>query len=527
MRYLLILSVFLLLAAGLTMKSRWFDRSLPQPSEATSPETSSNPIQIENIKPGSSNWVITKSARHHEIEGFASATSVEAGETIGFYINSQGNDYNINIYRMGWYQGLGAREVLLAANMAGQDQPPCEFYVATGLISCADWSPSFTLHVPSDWLSGVYFAKLTTVNSQYQSYIIFLVRNDTRQADIFFQTAVATYQAYNAWGGKSLYGGDNRKIEDESACESNCRAAKVSSDRPFDGDNGAGQFLNWEYPMVRWLEREGYDVAYGTDVDVHESSALLLSYKVLLIAGHDEYWSRPVRDHVQGARDHGVSLAIFGANTAYWQIRLEDSPVGRDHVIVCYRDTKLDREANPGIPDSLLTIRWRDKPLNEPENALLGIMYESIVQPPYPDMVLSVAHYPWFASADIVQGSHFQGLVGYEYDNVCPYQYEQAHQPCPPAPPGLTILSDSPLRNTYGRDSHSNTTIYRATSGAYVFAAGTIQWSWGLDDFGHPSSTPVDPRVQQLTLCVLNRMIGQGCTSTYSTSITGWYTGRP
>src|SRR5205807_633196 len=144
----------------------------------------------------------------------------------------------------------------------------------SGLVEC-NWTSSYHLTIPTDWVSGVYLAKLSLSSPAAESYIVFVVRDDSRNSDVLVQASFATYQAYNEWGGSSLYtrSGDAKT------------GYKVSFNRPFWRNFGAGDFVSLngnpgcEILLVRWLERQGYDVTYATDIDTHENPSLLLSHK--------------------------------------------------------------------------------------------------------------------------------------------------------------------------------------------------------------------------------------------------------
>src|SRR5581483_2034066 len=183
------------------------------------------------------------------------------------------------------------------------------------------------------WVSGMYIVKLTAKTGE-QSYIPFVVRSE-RASDFVFIHAANTDEAYNNWGGKSLY---------DSNSSGGRRANKVSFDRPFSYSDGAGYLLTWEYPMLRWLERNGYDVSYLSTSDVQNYPTLLRNHHGILIVGHDEYWSKAMRDNLEAAVNSGINLANFAANSIYWQIRYESATTNGapDRVIVCYKDDMLD-----------------------------------------------------------------------------------------------------------------------------------------------------------------------------------------
>src|SRR6266480_3724187 len=339
-----------------------------------------SPIVLENQQPGSGNWqmwlrgIPPADDAVKQIKGYASATSVNKGDSITFYVTvTPAQQYTMDVYRMGWYQGLGGRLLQSIGPLQGVAQPACPVDAVTGLIEC-DWTASYTLAVPPNWTSGVFVVQLTNAQG-YQNYITFVVRDDARRADLLFQQAVNTYQAYNIYPddratGKSLYD-FNSYGANTVAGPNHPRAVKVSWNRPYAG-RGAGQVFDWDYYFIRWLERSGYDIKYSTDVDTHEHSARLLESKAFLSVGHDGHWSKPMYDGVQQARDAGVHLGFFGANAVYWQVRLEPSPLSgiADRVVVAYKDRTIDPVQGPTT-----TGLWRDPPLNRPEQQLMGVQF--------------------------------------------------------------------------------------------------------------------------------------------------------
>src|ERR1043165_3703546 len=476
-----------------------------------------NPIQTENAKAGATDWKLTNPATSREIEGYASLTSVNRGGTISFYVNTAEANYTIDIYRMGWYGGLGARKLLGPINRGGTSQAIPTPDPTTGLVECR-WINPYTLTIPSsatdptDWASGFYLAKLTATTSGKQSYIVFVVRDDARPSDYLFQSSVTTFQAYNNWGGKSLYSWNSTN---------QVAAQKVSFNRPYALGNssksasgvGAGEFLTnlqpsgetfsgaWEYNMARFLEREGYDVTYCTDIDTHENSGLLLSHKAFLVVGHDEYWTWQMRANVENARDHGVGLGFFSANTCYWQIRLEASPANGapNRTQVGYKDSGFSQDPvlldSDSSNDYLATVNWRDALVSRPEDALLGVMYEH--DPVDVDLVVENAANWVFTNTGLSNGDHLRGLVGYEVDRMFGN-----------APANTVRLAHSPYQNT--TTFYSDMTVYTAPSGANVFATGSIQWSWGLDDYNAFTirTSRLSQPAQQMTRNVLARLAG-------------------
>ena len=191
--------------------------------------------------------------------------------------------------------------------------------------------------------------------------------------------------------------------------------------------------------MIRWMEAQGYDVTYSTNVDTHTNVNPLTNHRTWLSVGHDEYWSRGMRENVQNAINQGVNAAFFSANTAYWQIRFEPNGAGvPNRVQVGYKDNSQSTAA-PGpdpqwhVNDSIVTTRWRDPLVNQPENGLLGVMYEDQVQQSYPYVVQNASNWI-YAGTGFTNGTSIPGIVGYEYDKVWNNGF---------SPPGLTVLSQS------------------------------------------------------------------------------------
>ena len=450
-----------------------------------------NPIQLENAKAGTTAWILSNYAANHQIEGYANLTSVNRGGQIQFFVNTIDNNFTIQIFRMGWYGGAGSRKITDPVQVPGTAQPPCSNDKVTGLIEC-NWINPYTLQIPNntsdptDWCSGVYVAKLAGAGG-FQSYIVFVVRDDKRSSDLLFQSSVNTYQAYNNWGGRSLY-----------AYNSDFQARKVSFNRPYVDSQGAGQFFGKsEYAAVRFLEREGYDVTYATDVDVHENANLVSTHKADLIWGHGEYWSWEIRANVLAALAKGISLGVFAANTCYWQVRYEPSTAGgvADRTMVGYKDAALTQDPDyTGGNTSLyhlVTTNWRAFPVSLPEDAFIGVMYGDVVTTG--DIVVTNASSWVFNNTGLTNGSHLTNLMGDEVDSLAP-----------DTPPGTVQLAHSPYQIS-GTTRFADMTVYTNSSGATVFAAGTIIWSWGIDNFG--GRTPI-PAAQQITRNVLAKFIG-------------------
>jgi hypothetical protein len=444
-----------------------------------------------------SEWDIT-GAGDATIQGFSTDISVNKGDTVSFKINTNATAYTIDVYRMGYYNGNGASKVATISPSAAlpQTQPSCLTIPATGLIDCGNWSISASWPVPSTAKSGIYFAKIRRTDTGGASHIIFVVRDDASTSAILFQTSDTTWQAYNQYAGNSLYVGAPAG-----------RAYKVSYNRPITTRSNAPEdfVFNAEYPMVRWLEANGYDVTYTTGVDSDRRGNLIGQHRLFLSVGHDEYWSAAQRANVEAARDSGTNIAFFSGNEVFWKTRWEDN----NRTLVCYKETHANAKIDP---TGVWTGTWRDPRFSppadggRPENRLTGTIFTVnagpttlAVQVPADDGKMRFWRNTGLQNqAPGATATLTSGTLGYEWD-------EDLNNGARPA--GLIRLSTtqssvSQLLLDYGSAyipgtaTHS-TTLYRALSGALVFGAGTVQWMWGLDANHDRGNAPADARMQQ------------------------------
>ena len=441
-----------------------------------------NTIQTENALGGTqpTDW-LQPAAPPTSIEGWASELSVLPGEQVHLHVSTgDGDSYTVELYRLGWYGGLGARLVTCLPSCGGDKLGQhFEPSIQNGLIR-ADWPVTDTLTIPGTAVSGYYYALLRVTSggddAGARGYVAFVVREaPSRRSQILVQVPVNTWQAYNPWGGKSLYPFNSTDM---------APATRVSFDRPL-AFTAQGPF-DWEYNMVRFLEREGYDVSYQTDVDTDVRPASLLDHRLVIVDGHDEYWTRQMRDAFASARNTGTNLAFLGSNAAYWQVRYED---GR-RTIVGYKDAAPDPEPNP----ALKTIRFRSLSPPRPECALMGVMFLRLREHqsgPVDYTATNAAQSDaWFAGTGFHAGDKVLDIVGNEWDSL----------PDPPPPATCVKPQLKVLFHFEGQPANADAVRYTATSGARVFAGGAQQLSWVLDTFNltrFGRTLPPDTRFQQ------------------------------
>jgi hypothetical protein len=485
--------------------------------------TTPNAIVLENMEEGTpeSEWMIGKADA--SIEGFAAQFTVNHGETVDFKIDTDSTDYRIEIYRLGYYGGAGARLMhTIDQDLSAPVTQPIPYKnEETKLVDAGNWSVTASWDIPEDAVSGVYFAKLTRFDgSGGENMIPFIVRDDEGKSDITFQTSDTTWQAYNWWGGYNLYGG----IEAGGRAG---RAKAVSYNRPIisrDGGFSAGPqnyVFGAEYAAIRFLEQNGYDVDYISGIDTAADAAQLLNGKVFLTVGHDEYWSSEQRANVEAARDAGINLSFWSGNDVYWETRWENSIDGSNtpyKTLVSYKE----RWDNANTDTAGTTSTWRDPVLGSarPENALTGNIFTvdsyrlDAIDIPY-DMS-QLRFWSNTEVAGLEPGEVYtltKNLLGYEWNS----DLDNGFRPAGLVPLSSTTVDVDSLLLDYGSAVGSGTashslTMYRAPSGALVFGAGTVYWSWGLDSHHDNEATPTDPNVQQAMINMFAEMGVQPAT---------------
>ena len=463
-----------------------------------------NRIVKENAQAGTTDWQLTYTKvdpatrfRCPWIEGYASKASVQAGERIDFMVSTRpAVPYQIDIYRMGYYDGAGARQMQRIGPLEGTIQPDPP--VGENRLRECHWDISHSLTIPEDWMSGVYLGKLTPLEGRFQSYIVFIV-TDTREADLLFQCSDNTWQAYNRWPD------DYALYDDGNSAWSLGADTHVSYDRPYGKycqildaplSQGSGEFLLWEFPLAYWLEKEGYDVTYCSNTDVHRNPYELHRCKGFLSVGHDEYWSLEQFNHVKAAIDDGVNAAFLSGNTCCFVSPMQASSTGQPHRI-------LNRAGRYGGLMEVEKAKMGPFPIEGPnENTLMGARTIS----PFNGSGDWICAQPdsWiFEGTGMKKGDAIPGLIGWEFHGD------------PADIPGLEVVAEGTAINAGEEIAHWTSTVYPGPKGNWVFNAATIWWAQGLSSppghmlpyshYGRPHGP--DERVQQITRNLMDRFI--------------------
>jgi hypothetical protein len=452
------------------------------PAASSAPALPTVSIADENKQPGNPDWPPPdKASVWAKVSGWADHVSAQRGDTVGLYVSTAAPTFHVVAVRLGWYSGARGRIVWQSAELPGTKQPAPRVDQKTGMRD-APWKKSTDITVGADWTPGMYVLKLVSADGG-QSMVPLTVRDDTSHSALLIGSGVTTWQAYNGWGGASLYTGGPKQ-------DPNLRAKVVSFDRPYDG-NGSGELFGREDSFIAMVEAMGLDVSYTTDVDVDAHPELLLNHRAYVAPTHDEYWSLSMRNGVESARDKGVNVLFMGANASFRRIRLEPSSVGDRRHEVNYR-VASDDPLN-GKDNAEVTTSWRDLPSPRPESSMIGDYYEC--NPVDAPMVIAEASSWIFNGTGWKNGDQLAHVVGNEYDRVTPEA---------PTPHDIEVVTHSPV-TCRGHHSYSDMSYYTAPSGAGVLATGTFGWEphLGPPCPQDPAATPVDCAMRTATANVL------------------------
>jgi hypothetical protein len=455
-------------------------RGTPRAAEPAASAAPGAATVAENARPGAPDWRVHKVGAEHEIEGYTDHVSVLPGESFRLYVSTTAKGYRVQSFRTGWYGGAQAREIWASRQLTGVVQAPARIETATRTVT-APWQVSATVSTQG-WPEGSYLLRLTA-DSGAQRYVPITVRSADTAGKIVVLNGTTTWQAYNLWGGYSLYDGIGGYGN---------RSRAVAFDRPYDRD-GAVKYMAYEQPAIVLAEKLGLPLAYETDNDLHADPALLRGARALAVLGHDEYWSTTMRDQTTKARDAGMNIAFLGANEVNRHIRFGSTKLGKDRLVICYKD--LDDPIGTKDPAEI-TIDWRLARRARPESDLTGVFYEC-----NPVEAAYVVYRPrnWLlAGTGTRRGQQFPGMVGPEYDRV---------NPIVTTPRPIEVLAHSPLRCGNGA-SFADSAYYTVPSGAGVFAAGTMRWVCAMrgSRCGHGVTDAAERFVDKVTETALRAM---------------------
>lgn len=418
-------------------------------------------IATENTRRGSSIWTEAPGVGT-TLAAYADRTSVACGDALRLRVDSSAPWITVWAWRMGGYAGRGARLVWRSGPVISTRRAaPVTTTTPNGLPGAieARWPVTVTVPITGDWVPGAYLLQIRGSDGG-RTFVPLVVRDRVGRARIGVVLSTNTWQVYNTWGGGSGYYGLDRT--------SATRSRVVSFDRPY-GVRGDGQLTKQELPFIRWAEQAGYDVTYLSDDDLESGSGRLNSVQALVVPGHAEYWTGPMRAHVESmVVARGGNLLFLSANNVYWRARREPSPFGAGRRIAVYKNLADDPVQDP----ALITGLWRESPISSPEQLLLGGQYAClgadapfVVPPSWP-----------FGASGVAPGTVIPHLGWTEVDRVWS-SYERR--------PDVLVLARSyaPCANPVaGQTAEWDIAAYRTPSGGAVVDVGTLGWTCHLRD---------------------------------------------
>ena len=520
----------------------WPSASIPAPTRAVAshrrrshhrlPATYASPAGIvsraivaENARPGTTAWKITGAPHTGFIEGFASRTAARAGEQVSLYVSTSAARFTVQAYRMGWYQGKGARLVWQSPAVHGRVQPACPVTPVTNMVSCDNWTRSLRVPITKTFVPGDYLLKLVGSGNQ-QSYVLLSVWSPSSTAAYLLIARSMTEEGWNTFGGYDFYQGEGSCPPGSPTYPPCNRARVVSFDRPYATGNGAADFLSNEYPLVRLMEQHGLDAEYVTDVTVSAHPSVLLHHRAIISLGHDETWTWSELHGVEQAMAAGENVAFMSAAAIVRHARLQSSPLGPNREVVDYRDSAEDPLNGKASPLEVTGNTWASPPTNLLTTTITGELYSGYVEPgeqPVPFVVYDGSSWI-FRGTGLHSGSSIPDVIASDIDHL---------DPSYPMPPDIQVLGHSPVplsvaytnQGAWNGHTYSDMTYYtNPKSKAGVFDSGTVNWIGALSVCAK-TVCPARP-LSQITLNLLH-LFGQGPAGRFQPSVPNWRTLQP
>ncbi|HET9657049.1 MAG TPA: N,N-dimethylformamidase beta subunit family domain-containing protein [Kineosporiaceae bacterium] len=438
-------------------------------ADPTTPAGWAAAVAAENALPGTRAWWPSVAGDRPGVEAFTDRVSVRPGDKVGLYVDADG-PVSLTALRIGWYAGAGSRQIWQGPAVAHKQpakatlsQPLADLGGMKGTRAIvAPWQLT-TLLDTAGWPEGRYLIRVERGGAV--RVVPLTVRSADAHGRVLLVAATMTWQAYNLWGGASLYEGGS----DESFGN---RSFAVSYDRPYADGYGAGHYFSHDLGLDQVAEQDAIPLAWTTDYDLAQNPKLLDGATAIVFGGHAEYWTGSERDSVTAAVAKGSNLAIFGANTAYWRVRLAGREVGlpgqpdrrnaEPRLVVGAKSSSLDPLA-AGDPAGAMA-RFRDKPAPRPEEALTGMRYDCF--PAEAALTVSDANWWGWAGTGLKNGDTLPKVVAPESDRV---------YPAPDLPHPMQVVAYTKF-SCRGNQTAQTSVYWVAPSGAGVFVAGTMNW---------------------------------------------------
>lgn len=467
----------------------------------------STSVIAENKKTGTSAWQITGAPSSGSISGFANTTYAAAGQNVTLYVSTTAPKFHVVAYRMGYYQGLGARQVFTSSTVPGVHQPTCSLTAGVNMVSCDNWSTSITILITSAFVQGDYLFKLIGTGNQ-QSYVLMTIWNPLSHATYLMVERSLVEQGWNTYGGYDFYLGSGPCTLGQTNSYPQCnRARVVSFDRPYSTGNGSATFLQHEYPLVRFMEQHGLDVAYVTDVTLNKYPTTALHHKAWLSLDHDETWTAPELTAAEQALAQGENIAFFGAAPLVRHARLEPSPFGTTRQEVDYRNPTEDPLLGKANIRTVTGNTWNTPPNNFDVVKIVGSLYSGYIftSAPILPMIIYQATAWIFKNTGLANGSSVPNVIHSDINHVTAGDQ----------PSNLQVFAHSPIplayaytnQGSWNGNTYADMTYYTIpSSGSAVFESGTVNWINALNPCAASSQDCLNVAVAQITANLLAAM---------------------
>jgi hypothetical protein len=539
------------------MSLRFVTRSLSLAALLVASNATAGVIADENAKTGiTGNWTAGDDGTARftgDVDIYPADWSISPGDPLRLKVRSK-STYDVRVMRLGYYGGASAREIKLVSGNAANAQPYPTPDAKSGLAE-AKWAVTVTINDTGSWTPGLYVARAETSTGK-QAVTIFAVRDDKLATKLPYLLVIgtATHQAYNAWPGpagtnkdspddaawvgKSLYGFNSSTAHPSESIGTLRQAVRVSFDRPFFVGGGTADISVYEYPLLRWAEKNGYDMAVATDVDLHLNPGLLSGRKLAIFSGHEEYVSWQMFDNAIAARKAGVNFLFLSGDTWSWQVRFEPGSAGGTSTLVGYKESWVkDPEQKTAyslklagkIEEAkshyrLVTRGWKNLE-NDPATgiderrpgmSLTGVQSSGIIRDaagvgmhgglyPWADLIVTASSHWIYAGTGLTNGSKIANVFGYEVDSTMASspEFDKWRQPGQIVLGAIKQVSDGTVKGSAA--------TFRDPSGAEVVAMSAIYTSWALDDWGWKTGgfagkpNPVDANYQKMIKNVFDR----------------------
>ncbi len=446
---------------------------------------------------------MSESSPETEVEAYTSSASVEQGGTVGFHVRVQAkNNCQMTIKKSTTGEQVFEQEFVVDKFVKNS------LDIDAAAHGC-DWPVAFALTVPQSWPSDIYLAELRV--NKGRSVVPLVVRAKTPGSSILLKVTDTTAQAYNNWGGQSLYNRDPM-----------AKSVQITFDRPYVRIGYKYDYWWFDLRFLDWCHRRNIKLDCCSSVDIHSGSVDLNSYNLMVSIGHDEYWSKETRNRVETFVQEGGHVCFFGANTCFWQVRFERNC----RQMIGYKELAAKDPMVLQDP-SRVTGRWSMAPTNRPENEMTLVSYRNgggwwdVIPDTDHDRrygkvyCVSRPEHWVFDGTDLTQNDTFgtyinergerDTIMGHETDGAV-YTFSDAGVPVVSGEDGTPLdaiilaycdLTDWPGETKNGQSGTATMAIRELPNGGAVFSAGTVNWGGALTDYG---STVVDRVTENLLL---------------------------